>query len=302
MRQLKAIFTLLRVPNIFFIFIIQVLLYHYIVLPYPKQYAEHFFLNSSGYYLLALSTTLIAAAGYAINDYFDTKIDVINKPARVTVEKLFKRRTVMALHITLNIIALGIAFYISNKIDHPRLIWIHLLSIFILIIYSASWKRIAFLGNLSIALLTVLCVLTPLFYTGMQLQVPIIENAYAWFYIFFAFMLTWIREIIKDLEDIKGDQMDGCRTMPIVYGIIFSKKMVYALISVALVGILYFFTSIDWHYRLYNMAFLIVIVPALIYLLYVLYPARVHKQYKMASRITKIITFAGILLLCLLRK
>jgi 4-hydroxybenzoate polyprenyltransferase len=300
--HLEALAILIRLPNSIFIFLVGILLYHFIVIPYLSIHPNSNVLNKTGYYLLSLSTTLIAMAGYIINDYFDVKIDEINKPYRVTVETKFKRRPVMIIHIIFNVIALGLAWYLCNKIGHPRLILIHIGSAALLLIYSASWKRKAIIGNLSIAFLIVLSVLTPLFYTSMFLQEPILINAYAWFYLFFAFMLTWIREIIKDLEDIKGDAQDGCQTMPIKYGISFSKDVLFGLIIIALIGIAYFFIQIPWEYSLFNIVFLAFIPTSLILLLVLIHKSIRHKDYKKSSRLVKLITFVGILLLCLLRK
>jgi 4-hydroxybenzoate polyprenyltransferase len=302
MRKIKSFLTLIRLPNVIFIFLTQILVYHFIIIPYNQEQTT---LNTHGdyfYYLLALSTTLVAAAGYIINDYFDTKIDEINKPRRVTVEKVFKRRTIMVLHIVLNLIAFGMALYLCFKIKHPRLLLIHLASILILLSYSAKNKRQAFFGNLLIALLSALSVLTPMFYAQISLSNKSLIVQYGFFYCFFAFMLTWIREIIKDLEDIKGDKLDGCKTMPIVYGIQFSKRVLFVLLGITLLGATYFFLNCSAYYSLFNWIFILSILPALVYLGFWMYKSNKHRDYKVGSRIVKIIIFVGIIYLCLLQK
>ncbi len=174
-----------------------------------------FYLTNIWLFVLSLSSAMIAAAGYIINDYYDVKIDLINKPERVVVGRMVKRRVAMAWHTALNIagILLGVILWWFIGL-------MNLLSAGLLWLYSNQLKRIPFVGNLAVALLTgwAVYVVDVLFQSG-----NIMVLAFAGF----AFAFTLIREVIKDIEDVKGDATFGCRTLPVVYGVRKTKLMVY---------------------------------------------------------------------------
>lgn len=170
--------------------------------------------------LLSLSTILIAAGGYSINDYYDVKIDLINKPERVVVGKVLSRRTVLVLHTLLTLTGIGIGFLLSWSIG-----FLHFGSAFLLWLYSNALKRLPFIGNFAVAILTGLSI-----YVVNLLIPPVLATVSI--YALFAFFITLIREIIKDMEDLKGDNTFGCRTLPIVWGLRPTKVFIYGLIVV----------------------------------------------------------------------
>lgn len=178
------------------------------------------FLLSPRLFLLSLSSALIAAAGYIINDYYDVKIDLINKPDRVIVGRVVKRRVAMMWHIALSGTGILMGGYLSLTIG-----FFNLLSAGLLWLYSNQLKRMPLIGNLSVALLTGWAVyVVGVFYHTHNIMVLAFAG--------FAFAFTLIREVIKDIEDVKGDATFGCRTLPVVYGIRRTKMMVY-LFSIA---------------------------------------------------------------------
>ena len=166
-------------------------------------------------FVLAASTCLIAAAGYVINDYFDVKIDLINKPARVVVGKEMTRRKAILLHVIFSSAGVFTGLLISWKVAV-----VNLLSAGLLWWYSANLKRGMFFGNLAIAVLTAAALLV--------LYIPFPQSGPAiLLYAGFAFGMTLVREAVKDMEDVRGDQAYGCSTMPIRMGIPFTK--IYSL-------------------------------------------------------------------------
>ena len=168
-------------------------------------------------YLLVFSTVLITAAGYMINDYYDVKIDYVNRPHEVVVGKGIKRRMVIFLHSLLNFTAIGLGFLIS-----PRIALVNFFAAFLLWLYSNRLKRGPFIGNLTVAFLTGLSVyLVAYFYQKSELLVLT--------YAIFAFFLNLIREIIKDIEDRPGDRRHGCRTLPIVIGFRKTKQVIFLI-------------------------------------------------------------------------
>jgi 4-hydroxybenzoate polyprenyltransferase len=168
-------------------------------------------------YLLVLSTVMITAAGYMINDYYDVKIDYVNRPHEVVVGKGIKRRMVIFLHTILNFSAIGLGYLVS-----PRIAVVNFIAAFLLWFYSNRLKREPFIGNLTVAFLTGLSIyLVAYFYQKSELLVLT--------YAIFAFFLNLIREIIKDIEDRPGDRKHGCRTLPIVIGFRKTKQVIFLI-------------------------------------------------------------------------
>lgn len=176
-------------------------------------------------YLLILSTVLLAASGYMINDYYDVKIDYINKPDEVIVGKSMKRRIVMFLHSILNAAGIGIGFLLSPKVGA-----IHFIAAFLLWFYSNSLKRLPFVGNVTVAFLTGLAIwIVGFFYQSSTLLVLT--------YAIFAFFINLIREIIKDIEDRHGDRKHGSKTLPIVLGFRATKNIIFLIAGLFILSI-----------------------------------------------------------------
>ena len=164
-------------------------------------------------FVLSLSTVLIAAAGYIINDYYDIKIDLINKPDRVVIGKSITRRYAILFHTFISSIGILLGFVAGWKIGA-----INFLCVFLLWLYSNNLKRQPFIGNLAVAVLTGLSIdMINLLYN--------LHNTLIIIYSLFAFFMTLVREIVKDMEDMKGDTTFGCRTLPIVGGIRRTKNL-----------------------------------------------------------------------------
>lgn len=168
-------------------------------------------------YLIILSTVIIAAAGYMINDYYDVKIDYVNRPHEVVVGKAIKRRVVIFLHTVLNFTGIGLGYLVSPKIG-----LVNFLAAFLLWLYSNRLKREPFIGNLTVAILTAVTIyMIAIYYQKSELLILT--------YAIFAFFLNLIREIIKDIEDRPGDRKHGCRTLPIVIGFHNTKKVIFII-------------------------------------------------------------------------
>lgn len=218
----NGFFRLIRVQNLLIIVLSQYLSALYLI--------EGITIFNQKLFLLSFSTVLLAAAGYIINDYYDVKIDYVNKPDRVIVGKVLKRRVVLFWHSFLNFTAIGIAFFFLNW----KIAAIHFASAFLLWIYSNQLKRLPFIGNFTVALLTGISISIIGIYFG---QKAVLINIYA----VFAFGISLIREIIKDMEDWKGDATFGCKTLPIILGVRKTKLIVYTLIG--LFGFLIFYLT-----------------------------------------------------------
>lgn len=205
-RLARAVPGLVRWPNLA-IMLLSLVLVRALLLPGQPLSA----VLAPQYGLLVLAALLVAAAGYIINDYYDVKIDAINRPDRLVVGRLLRRRHAMLAHLVLSGLGVGLAALLSWRLGAvtlgaAALLWG----------YSARFKRLALVGNVSIGMLTAALVLLP------ELQLLTGRQA-VWLYALAAFLLTVVREIVKDLEDMRGDAQHGCRTLPLVWGVVRSK-------------------------------------------------------------------------------
>jgi 4-hydroxybenzoate polyprenyltransferase len=275
LRSAEGLIRLVRTPNLIIIVLTQYLTRIFLV--GPPHFWKHAILDHR-FFLLVLSNVLIASAGYIINDYYDIKIDTVNKPERVIIGKIFRRRVAMAAHIILNIAGIAIGFYLSK--------YIFLINVFAAVwlwFYSNQLKRMPFFGNFSIAALTALSIVSVDIYF-------MVFNPHIYVFAIFALFISVIREIIKDIEDIKGDLRFGCKTLPIVLGIRRTKIIIYFFLTLLIITIVgYSFYTGNDAMRWYT---LIMLTPTLIFI-YKIYYADTRRAYHFLSMYCKLIMLSG---------
>lgn len=233
---------LVRWYNLIIIFLTQLLAWAFVVLPMRNIPGNNLLLNTHNFLLLAVSTVLIAAAGYIINDYFDIKIDAINRPDKVVLEKRIPLKAAIVMHTIFNIAGIALAALIAREAGQYKWILLQLTCTAILWFYSTHFKRQFMTGNVVVALLSSFTIIALILYEPLMhdyideepflhLSTGILPNP-VWVlgvYTYFAFMLTWMREIVKDMEDFKGDAEQGCVTMPIKWGLQRSERFTQVL-------------------------------------------------------------------------
>jgi 4-hydroxybenzoate polyprenyltransferase len=258
------------------------------------------------------ASVFIAAAGYIINDYFDINIDQVNKPDKMVVEKIIKRRWAILFHWVITTAGLLISLYVSFKTSFIVVV-VNVLCTLLLWFYSTTFKKKLLSGNIIISLLTAWTILVLYFATNntyhFTIQFPAeIFTAmnrifkFAILYAGFAFIISLVREVVKDIEDIEGDAKYGCTTMPIVWGIPSSKVFAgvwLVVLTGALSIILFYALQLGW-WLITLYCLLLVIIP-LILLLRKLYVAQVSLQYHQVSTNIKWIMLGGILSMLLFK-
>ncbi|MCE7053168.1 geranylgeranylglycerol-phosphate geranylgeranyltransferase [Algoriphagus sp. AGSA1] len=236
-------------------------------------------------YVIIFSTLLITAAGYMINDYYDVKIDYVNRPGNVVVGKGIKRRVVLLLHTLLNFTAIGLGLLVS-----PTVGLINFAAAFLLWFYSNQLKREPFIGNFTVALLTGVSIyLIAFHYQKSELLVLT--------YAIFAFFLNLIREIIKDIEDRQGDRKHGCRTLPIVIGFRKTKAVIFLIAAVFVCAILVVTFKLDLTVIFIYFGGLGVFF---MYFMYRIYIADRKDHFTQLSAIAKVLMLVGTLSMGLL--
>lgn len=261
-------------------------------------------INGIYFYLIIIASVTIAAAGNVINDYFDVNIDQINKPQKLVVNKIISRRWVIFWHLLLNIIGLICTMYVSLKTGMHSLFLANAACVLLLFIYSASLKKKLLWGNILVSILTawVLMILIIPEYNFFSQQTSVQRAAndkmlrLGILYAGFSFIISLVREVVKDVEDIEGDVKYGCRTMPIVWGTnaskIFAGIFILLLAIVLLLIQLYVIRFGWWISIVYCLG--LVITP-LFYVFKKLLEAKTSQDFGKISSTIKLIMLTGIL-------
>ncbi len=307
MKLTGAFLKLIRWPNLFFIVFTQFLFYSCIILPSYKTFGINnaWFLSWPLFWWLVFSSVLIAAAGYIINDYFDLNIDQVNKPDNIIVQKYIKRRWAIFWHMGLSLAGVVISFAVSWKIGNWIIAPANLVSVFLLLFYSTTFKKKFLIGNIIISLLTAWVVFV-LYFSELDLVVftsnPVYQQAMKKIFkltvLFggFAFVITLIREVVKDMEDINGDEKFGCRTIPIAWGIPASKVFagVWLIVLILAVLVLFVYSMLNGWFVAGIYVLLLVAIP-LCMILRKLYNAVVATDFHSISTWIKLVMLTGII-------
>lgn len=306
MKLLLAFFQLIRSLNLFFIVLTQVLFYYFIFpFAFAPQPAIHQMITPAYFWLISLASILIAGAGYIINDYFDLNIDQVNKPGRLLVDRVIKRRWTILWHWLFSFAGVAISLYVGWKIRHDFILgFANAGCVLMLLLYSTTFKRKLLLGNIIISLLTawVIMVLFVAEWQVYTINIPehrdVMSRLFklAVVYSGFAFIISLVREVVKDIEDMEGDARYGCKTMPIVWGVNVSKMFVAVWLVVLIASILlmqiYVLQYRWWWSVLYSVA---AIVAPLVWILKKLYAASSKEDFHQLSGAIKFVMLTGIL-------
>lgn len=301
MKLLLGFFKLIRLPNLFFIALAQILFQCCIYQPlYEGQLPSDDLLRFT---FILFGSLFIAAGGYVINDYFDVDIDEVNKPNAMVVGKIISRRWAMAWHFMLSTTGLIFTFFALASYQQFYLIGVNAVAVLLLWLYSTHYKKSFLVGNLLIALLVSWSILI-VFFSKIELQELFGTHSapqlrlfrFALLYAGFAFLSTLARELVKDVEDREGDRRYGCKTLPIVWGIPVAKLFttVWVAILIALLGAVLFYLLQLNFYGVFLYILLFVFVPLLDWVRR-LQLAKTDHEFGLLSRYLKWILLLGIL-------
>ena len=274
--KMLSLFSVVRGYNILILVFAQYLTAAFILA--PKLPLRKVFFDPNLFFLILSSATVIAS-GYIINNFYDSEKDLINRPKKTMLDRLISQRTKLSVYFILNFAAIFFASYVSF-----RAVVFFSIYIFTIWLYSHRIKKILFLGNIMASVLAI----TPFFVVFIyykNFETVIFIHAT------FLFIMIAMRELVKDLENLKGDLIQNYKTIPVVYGEKWSKFFLSVLTVLAVIPILLLTTRFDtglMDYYFYTSLLL------LIFFLLFLYFSNAKWQYLILHNILKLIIVAGV--------
>ncbi len=300
-------FRLLRTGNLLIIAGTQYLIRYCLLKPAFAKAGGHLPFDELHFFLLVLATALTAAAGYVINDYFDLPIDKVNKASKISLGKTIYFKVPIFLHYLLSALGILIGLYLGWCVHSFSLGLIFLIVTIMLWYYSFKYKRLLLWGNLVVAFLTALVIFIVFLFEFFAARVTpetfvdtrnilLLMLPYILGYTAFGFLISMLREIIKDVEDMIGDEQFGRNTVPIVWGIKTSKNILYFIILLT-AGLLAFVQFKFYMFNFQILAFsLIASTQApLLYLGINIHSAKEKSDWHYLSQVSKIIMLLGVL-------
>jgi 4-hydroxybenzoate polyprenyltransferase len=299
----KAILKLIRWPNLLILILLQYFVHYYIIADFFSREGYALAISHFDFAVLVLSLVFITAAGYIINDVFDVEIDKINKKDKQIVGKKITQSFAKQMHAVLSVFGVLLAFYVSYKVGNIKLAFIYVMIAFALYYYSLRYKRKLILGNFVASLLVALTVylvwLFDFFALQSQGQILIFNQKhlllYLHIYAALAFSLSFLREIIKDIQDKEGDKEVDCKTIVIVWGEKTAKilAIAFALFTMFIMGYFQHILQVaDKTYAFWY--FMILMHPLTIYAIVKIWKAADKKDYQYISEYLKLLLVFGV--------
>lgn len=280
--KIISLFSVIRGYNIPIIALAQYLSAIFILA--PERGALNIILDFN-LFILVLASSLTIASGYIINSFYDSKKDLINRPNKSKLDRLVSQKTKLQVYFSINFFVAIIAFFVSF-----RAVVFFSVYIFLIWFYSHKIKKYPIIGNLMAAVLAVL----PFF--GILLYY---KNFYEviYFHATFLFLLILVREMIKDLENLKGDLANGYQTIPITYGENTSKKIITILLLLTIIPVYYLINVFDVGYMdiYFYIGFIIMLIFGI-----KLWNSSTRENYLLLHNILKILIVAGVFCIILI--
>lgn len=299
--MVNGFLNLIRWKNLLMIALMQCLIKYGLLQPFGVSSS----LNDIQFIVLILSTLCIAAAGNIINDIYDIETDRINKADKVIVGKLVSEKSAFNLFIALNVIGVLTGFYIANAINKSELFSIFVIVSILLYIYASYLKQTFLIGNFIVSALVSLSILIVGIFdllpniTGGNVNIELFFFKILLEYALFAFAINFIREIIKDIEDLDGDLKSDMRTMPIVLGKKAASIIAFILTIIFAAAIYIYIYDKFFKELIITLYFLIGVIGPLLFTAVLMLLAKTTKDFHQISNILKLVMLFGMLSLLL---
>ncbi len=297
---------LIRWPNLLIMALTMFMVRTFLILPYLEAAGTNGLPSHFQFVLLVIAVVLIAAGGYIINDIFDMDIDQVNKPDKMLIGRLIKQETARFYYVTFTALGLLISGYLSIVFGQLHLVLIFLLMSGLLWFYARRYKRELIVGNLVVAfssamvlmmvwLFDVLVLTTnPILSASASTVMPLI-NKLVFSYTLFAFLVSLVRELVKDVQDMKGDMRNECQTIPIKFGVGVARFASQLLLFVLLICVGYWQFEMMQAGAMALFGYLFLVDGLVIFAIYNLTQANESKNYGQVSSQLKVLMLAGIL-------
>ena len=289
--------NLIRWKNLLMIALVQYLIKYALFKPFNVDIT----FNDFGFALLVIATLCIAAAGNIINDIYDVETDLVNKPEKVIIDKTISEKAGFTYFIIFSVIGVGLGFYLSNLIGRNGFSAMFVIISALLYIYATYLKQTFLIGNIVVSALVGMSIiivglfeLLPAITTQNQQSQLTLFNILL-DYALFAFMINFLREIIKDIQDIDGDHKLEMRTLPIVIGRERAAKVVFGLSLIPLFAIVYYVINYLYKQPIAVGYFIIFIIAPLLYFTTQVFNIETKKELQTLSNLLKLIMLTGIL-------
>jgi 4-hydroxybenzoate polyprenyltransferase len=297
-----SFFYLIRYKNLLMVLLTMILTKYALI----NSFISDPSLTSIDFIILSLSILCITAGGYIINDLFDIEADTINKPLKVYISKSISKKNAWVIYLLSSTLGVILGIYLSVIKNSDFLSFYFIGTTLLLFLYSVLLKKLVFIGNLCISLLVALPIYLLYKFDSNNITISNILQYFflsiaIFYYMFFAFLTTMIREIIKDIEDINGDYMVKLKTLPILIGKTRARN-ISIFLSIVLLLFLFLVSS---NYFISNKYFLGIIMLMLstvvVYFIFKSWTATTKKQFQYLSNLMKLIMFIGILSMALFK-
>lgn len=288
---------LIRWQNLLMILVIQGVIQYVLLAQGLLQSGKETQLSLPMFLLLSLATVCVAASGYVINDVFDAETDKVNKPEMVIIPERISKSKALFLYLAILLAGAVFTLVLSLSIGKPLLALLYPASALILYFYSAQLKGRPLIGNIIVSLFCAGVILLP-YLAEIESGISDAVKSAIWGYAMFAALSTFFREVVKDMEDYKGDSVSGAITLPVKYGFVIAKSFAFVSGVLLIASLAYWYSGLPG-FGLFSGAktgiFLLVIIQ--IYLLVKLLIARSDRDFHQLSTFVKYYMLAGTALL-----
>jgi len=290
--KIISLFSVVRGYNIPVIVLAQYLSAVFILAPENTRALD--VILDGNLFILVLVSSFCIASGYIINNFYDAQKDLINRPNKSMLDRLVSQKTKLYVYFGLNFLAVFLAYFVSWRVSIFYSVYI-----FLIWFYSHKLKKYAIVGNLTASLLAIFPFFGILlyFFKGQYYEYDWQKIGIIFGHASFLFLLILIREMVKDLENMKGDFVSDYKTVPVVYGESVSKKVITALTILTIIPV---YVLVDIYEVGYMVIYFYFCLMTLIFFLLKLWKSNTRNEFLKLHNLLKFIIVAGVFCIVLI--